>query len=104
YGGDPAEVEQFRQRMFGPYGIFFWLLITCNIALPQVLWLGIVRTTPWLLFIAALVINTGMWLERFVIVVTSLSRSFMPSRWGLYTPTFWDWSTFIGSIGLFVTL
>jgi Ni/Fe-hydrogenase subunit HybB-like protein len=76
----------------------------CNVLIPQVLWSRRVRTAPVLLFIVALFVNVGMWLERFVIVVTSLHRDFVPSIWRMYYPTVWDWATFIGTIGLFLTL
>jgi molybdopterin-containing oxidoreductase family membrane subunit len=71
---------------------------------PQLLWFEKVRRNVLALFLMSLVINTGMWLERFVIVVISLTRDFMPSAWGRYSPTFWDYSTFIGTLGLFVML
>ncbi len=72
--------------------------------IPQALWLKRVRTNVPVLFIIALVVNIGMWLERFVIVVTSLHRDFLPSSWGNYAPTFWDLSTYTGTIGLFLAL
>jgi molybdopterin-containing oxidoreductase family membrane subunit len=90
-------------RMTGPYWYMYWTLIFCNIITPQWLWFRKVRTTPSLLFCVAMVVNVGMWLERFVIVVTSLHRDFLPSSWGMYYPTMWDWMTFIGTIGMFVT-
>jgi molybdopterin-containing oxidoreductase family membrane subunit len=71
---------------------------------PQVLWLKRARTNTIVLFIIALIVNTGMWLERYVIVVTSLHRDFLPSSWGMYSGTVWDWATFIGTIGLFLAL
>jgi molybdopterin-containing oxidoreductase family membrane subunit len=71
---------------------------------PQVLWLKRARTNVLLLFVLSLIVNVGMWLERFVIIVTSLHRDFLPSSWGMYKPTFWDWSTYIGTIGLFLSL
>ena len=71
---------------------------------PQALWFKRVRTNVPALFVIALIVNIGMWLERFVIVVTSLHRDFLPSSWGMYQPTFWDWSTFVGTIGLFLAL
>jgi molybdopterin-containing oxidoreductase family membrane subunit len=91
-------------RMTGPYAFYYWALITCNVILPQVLWLKRVRTSVAALFVMSLIVNTGMWLERFIIIVTSLSRDFLPSSWGSFKPTFWDYSTFVGTIGLFVTL
>ena len=83
---------------------FYWALILCNVVIPQLLWFKRVRTNVPALFVISLVVNVGMWLERFVIIVTSLHRDFLPSSWGMYTPTFWDWSTFLGTIGLFLTL
>ncbi len=93
-----------RNRVFGPYWAFYWALIFCNVLMPQLLWFQRVRTSPLWLFLISLVVNVGMWLERFVIVVTSLHRDFLPSSWGMYQPTIWDWATFIGTLGLFLTL
>ena len=104
YSGHLYEESMILNRMFGPYALFYWLLIACNVAIPQVLWFQRVRRNVPMLFAIALVVNVGMWLERFIIVVTSLHRDFLPSSWGMYTPTFWDWSTFLGTIGLFVAL
>jgi molybdopterin-containing oxidoreductase family membrane subunit len=80
------------------------MLILCNVVTPQALWFKRVRTSVPTLFVIALIVNVGMWLERFVIVVTSLHRDFLPSAWGRFSPTFWDWSTYLGTIGLFLTL
>jgi Ni/Fe-hydrogenase subunit HybB-like protein len=91
-------------RVVGPYAPCFWALMACNIAAPQFLWLRRVRGSPACLFLVALAVNVGMWLERFMIVVTSLHRDFIPSSWGMYHPTFWDYSTFAGTIGLFASL
>ncbi|MBP1773995.1 MAG: hypothetical protein H6Q86_1, partial [candidate division NC10 bacterium] len=91
-------------RMTGPYAPFYWALIFCNILVPQVLWSERVKANVPLLFCIALVVNVGMWLERFVIVITSLHRDFLPSAWGMYYPTWVDWAIYIGSIGLFLTL
>jgi molybdopterin-containing oxidoreductase family membrane subunit len=91
-------------RMMGPYGWSYWLLISINIGLVQLLWFKAVRQNTKLLFVMALIINLGMWLERFVIVVTSLARDFLPSSWGMYYPTFWDYLTYVGTIGLFLTM
>jgi molybdopterin-containing oxidoreductase family membrane subunit len=104
YSGNQFERYLVLNRMFGPYGWCYWLLIACNIAVPQLLWFRAVRRNIPLLFGLALVINIGMWLERFVIVVVSLHRDFIPSSWGMYAPTFWDWSTLFGSVGLFAAL
>jgi molybdopterin-containing oxidoreductase family membrane subunit len=104
YTGDVYEQFMILNRMTGPYRMFYWSLIACNIAIPQLLWSRKVRASVPLLFLLSLVVNTGMWLERFVIVVTSLHRDFIPSSWGMYWPTHWDWATYIGTIGLFLTL
>jgi molybdopterin-containing oxidoreductase family membrane subunit len=78
------------------------MLLLCNIASPQLLWIRKMRTSPVWLFFVSFIILTGMWLERFVIVVISLTRDFVPSSWGMYYPTRWDWMTFFGTIGLFL--
>jgi molybdopterin-containing oxidoreductase family membrane subunit len=80
------------------------MLLGCNLVTPQLMWFKRFRTSVGWLFFVAMVVNVGMWLERFVIVVTSLTRDFLPSSWGIYTPTFWDWATFVGTLGLFLTL
>ncbi len=100
------EFEQFMilNRMHGPYAPFYWALIFCNGLVPQVLWIKKVRHCIPALFAVSMVVNVGMWLERFIIVVTSLHRDFLPSSWGMYYPTVWDWATFIGTIGMFVML
>ena len=104
YSGNSYEKYAFLNRMTGPYWTAYWSLILCNIAIPQLMWIKRIRTTVWSLFVISLIVNVGMWLERFVIVVTSLHRDFLPSSWGMYYPTRWDWMTFVGSIGLFLTL
>ena len=104
YSGSPAEWFMIVNRMTGPYRFWYWLLIACNIVIPQLLWLGKVRAKVFLLWVISLVVNVGMWLERFVIIVVSLHRDYLPSSWGMYAPTKWDWATYIGSIGLFLTL
>ncbi len=104
YSGDTYEKYMILNRMTGPYRDFYWSLIFCNVIAPQVLWLRKVRSSVPMLFVMSLVVNTGMWLERFVIVVTTLHRDFLPSSWGMYYPTRWDWFTYVGTIGLFFTL
>jgi molybdopterin-containing oxidoreductase family membrane subunit len=104
YSGDIFEQTMMYQRAFGPYGWVFWLVILCNVIAPQALWSRRVRTTPLSLFIVALFVNVGMWLERLMIVVGSLSREFVPAMWRTYYPTKWDWMTLLGSVGLFLTL
>ena len=104
YSGAPYERFMMWNRMFGPYGWSYWVLIFINIGLVQLLWFRSVRLNTKLLFVLSLIFNLGMWLERFVIVVTSLARDFLPSSWGNYYPTFWDFLTYFGTIGLFVTM
>jgi Ni/Fe-hydrogenase subunit HybB-like protein len=91
-------------RVVGPYAPYFWALMTCNILAPQFLWSSRLRSNTAVLFTVALFVNVGMWLERFIIVITSLHRDFLPSSWGMYHATFWDYSTLFGTIGLFVSL
>jgi molybdopterin-containing oxidoreductase family membrane subunit len=104
YSGSPFERFMYWNRVTGPYGWTYWALLLCNLVTPQLMWFKRFRTSVGWLFCVAMVVNVGMWLERFVIVVTSLSRDFLPSSWGFYTPTFWDWATFVGTMGLFLTL
>jgi len=104
YSANTFERFTFWNRMTGPYAEMYWALIFCNIVTPTFLWAPKVRRNTVSLFIIALIVSVGMWLERFVIVVTSLHRDFLPSSWGLYSGTAIDWITFIGTIGLFLTL
>ena len=104
YSGNKFDVFLVNQRLHGPYNHFYFALILCNILAPQILWSHKARTNVALLFVLSLVVNIGMWLERFVIVVISLTRDFMPSAWGRYSATAWDYATFVGTIGLFVML
>ena len=104
YSGHESEWYVMENRAVGRYAPLFWLLIACNIVIPQALWFGGVRRNVYALFGLSLVINVGMWLERFVIVVVSLHRDYLPSAWDMYAPTFWDWSTYFGTIGLFAAL
>ncbi len=104
YSANLYEQFAFLNRALGPYAWAYWIMVTCNVAVPQIFWLKRCRTTPWIMLIAAILINVGMWFERFVIVVTSLSRDFLPSSWGIYVPTWVDLLTLAGSFGLFFTL
>ena len=104
YSASPHEQFMMWNRMTGQYAWAYWLLISINVVMVQFLWFKRVRQNVGLLFVMSLIVNVGMWLERFVIVVTSLHRDFLPSSWGMYYPTVWDWSTFIGTMGLFLTL
>jgi len=104
YSGDVFELALLRNRAFGPYAPLYWLSILCNVGAPQFLWLARVRRSPWLLFAISIAVNVGMWLERYIIIVASLSRDFLPSSWGIFRPTAWDFATLFGSIGLFALL
>ena len=104
YSANPYERFMMYNRQTGPYAFFYWSLMFCNIAIPQLLWIRKIRSNMLVLFIISLIVNVGMWLERFIIVVTSLHRDFLPSSWDMYYPTFWDWATYIGTIGLFLFL
>jgi len=104
YSGNIYEMFMMKNRMFGPYAWSYWMLLLCNLAAPQMLWFKPFRTDMRLLFAVCMFVNVGMWLERFVIIVTSLHRDFLPSSWGMYYPTIWDFATFFGTIGLFLFL
>ncbi len=104
YSGNQFERFALANRALGPYAWAFWIMFTCNVVVPQAFWFKKARTTPWMLFVAGLLINVGMWFERFVIVVSSLSRDYLPSSWGYYKPTWVDLWTLAGSFGLFITL
>src|ERR1700676_3973752 len=104
YSGNKFDVFLVQQRLHGPYNHFYFALILCNILIPQLLWFHKMRTNVVVLFLMSIVVNVGMWLERSVIIVISLTRDFMPSAWGRYSPTIWDLATFIGPMGMFVML
>lgn len=104
YSANPYESYMILNRMKGPYAFFYWLLIFCNALTPQILWSKRLRTNIAVLFTVSIIVSIGMWLERFIIVVTSLHRDFLPSSWGMYYPTRWDFGMFFGTIGLFVSL
>ena len=104
YGQVPEEKFAFINRAFGPYAWAYWTMIICNVVSPQVFWSKKMRTTPILIFIVSIFVNIGMWFERFVIVISSLSRDYLPSAWGYFRPTWVDWGMLVGSFGLFMTL
>jgi molybdopterin-containing oxidoreductase family membrane subunit len=104
YSGNTYERFMMTNRMTGPYAHTYWMLILFNCLAVQVLWIKPLRTNVPLLFVLSIVVNVGMWLERYVIVITSLHRDFDPSAWGMYHGTFWDYATYYGTIGLFVAL
>jgi molybdopterin-containing oxidoreductase family membrane subunit len=104
YSGNTYERFMIWNRMTGPYWWAYWALILCNVVAPNLLWAKRLRTSVPFLFVISLVVSTGMWLERYVIIVTSLHRDFLPSSWGMYAGTRWDWAAFVGTLGLFATL
>ena len=104
YSGNTFEMFAIWNRMTGPYWPTYWLLIFCNLVAPQLLWVKKYRTNVIWLFVISLDVLVGMWLERYVIIVVSLHRDFLPSSWGMYAPTIWDVATYVGSIGLFFFL
>jgi len=104
YGGNIYEQFTIANRAMGPYAWAFWLMVFCNVVAPQLFWFKKWRTTPALMIIVAVLVNVGMWFERFVIIVTSLSRDFLPSSWFVFIPTWVDLSMLAGSFGLFFTL
>jgi molybdopterin-containing oxidoreductase family membrane subunit len=104
YSGNQYEQYMMRNRVFGPYASVYWAVMACNVLAVQAAWFPRVRASVPALFALALVVNIGMWLERYMIVVVSLHRDFMPSAWGMYAGTSWDWATLVGSIGLFFAL
>ena len=104
YSGNLNEAFMIWNRVFGPYRGHWFALLLCNAVVPQLLWSKRIRTSPLALFLISIVVSVGMWLERFIIIVTSLHRDFLPASWGMYHGTIWDWGTFIGTIGLFLSL
>lgn len=103
YSGVEYEQYAFLNRMFGPYWWAYWSMMTCNLIAPQVFWFKWARTTPWFIFMLSVVVNVGMWFERFVIIVTSLHREYLPSGWAMYSPTWVEVGIFLGTFGLFFT-
>ena len=104
YSGNAYELFTFRNRAFGPYAWAYWTMVSCNVLVPQLFWFRKVRSSLAWLFVLSIFVNVGMWFERFVIIVTSLHRDFLPSSWFMFVPTFWDVATMLGSFGLFFTL
>ena len=104
YSGDRFEIFAVLNRLRGPYAWLYWVVILCNVVVPQLLWLRWTRRRTAALLIVSLIINAGMWLERFMLIVTSLHRDFLPSSWGYFVPTFWDWATLAGSLGTFALM
>jgi Ni/Fe-hydrogenase subunit HybB-like protein len=103
YSANPYEQFAFLNRAQGPYKNFYALMVFCNVLVPQLLWIRKVRISPLWVFPISILINVGMWLERFVIITVSLHRDFLPSSWAMYSPTYVEMGTFLGSFGLFFT-
>ncbi|HLV59959.1 MAG TPA: NrfD/PsrC family molybdoenzyme membrane anchor subunit [Fredinandcohnia sp.] len=104
YSGSLYERYAFINRAFGPYAWAYWTMITCNVISPQFFWFKRFRRSIPVMFVLSIMVNIGMWFERFVIIVTSLHRDYLPGAWGYFMPTIWDMGLFIGSFGLFFTL
>jgi molybdopterin-containing oxidoreductase family membrane subunit len=104
YSGDMFEIFNAMDRISGYYAPLYWGLVLCNVLIPQLLWFKGIRRNPIILFVISIAVNIGMWLERFIIISQSLSKDFLPSSWQIYLPTQWDVMTFVGTIGLFLTL
>ena len=104
YGQNPNESFVFINRAFGPYAWAYWTMVSCNVIFPQVFWFKKFRRSIKLMFIPIILVNVGMWFERFVIVITSLHADYLPSSWAYFKPTLWDFGMLIGSFGLFTTL
>jgi Ni/Fe-hydrogenase subunit HybB-like protein len=103
YSGNPYEAFVFANRALGPFAWAYWIMVTCNVVVPQLFWSGRLRRSLPVVFAVSLLVNVGMWFERFVIIVTSLHRDYLPSSWASYTPTPIEIATLIGSFGLFFT-
>jgi len=104
YSGVEYESFIFKARAFGHYAWAYWLMFSCNVFVPQIFWWKSMRKNIKVMFIVSLLVNVGMWFERFVIAITSLSQDFLPGSWGYFAPTIWDWATYAGTFGLFFTL
>ena len=105
FSGNPYEWQTFKNRAFsGDYVWAYWVMMTCNLFIPQVFWIRWCRQTPWFVLIVVTFVNVGMWYERFVIIVQSLHHDFLPGSWGQFHPTWVDWLQMIGDFGLFFTL
>ncbi|MCO6495481.1 MAG: polysulfide reductase NrfD [Bacteroidetes bacterium] len=103
YSGVEYEQYAFLNRATGPYWWAYWSMMTCNLVAPQFFWMKWARTTPWFIFFLSIVVNVGMWFERFVIIVTSLHREYLPSGWALYSPTWVEIGIYLGTFGMFFT-
>ena len=103
YSGSPYERYAFMNRMAGPYAWGYWIMMSCNVLVPQMFWFKRIRQNLVIVFIMSILVNIGMWFERFVIIVISLHRDFLPGNWGYFKPTWVDICTYLGTFGLFFT-
>ncbi|MGH7957390.1 MAG: NrfD/PsrC family molybdoenzyme membrane anchor subunit, partial [Opitutaceae bacterium] len=104
YGANPYEGYALINRAFGHYAWAYWIMISCNVITPQFFWFKAVRQNTTLVWVLSIFVNVGMWFERFVIIVTSLARDFLPSSWGYYSPSVVEIFTFFGTFGVFSVL
>jgi molybdopterin-containing oxidoreductase family membrane subunit len=104
YGSNPYEGFTFINRAFGHYAWAYWIMVSCNVICPQLFWFRTIRENTWLVWVISIFVNVGMWFERFVIIVTSLARDFLPSSWSYYSPSVVELFTFFGTFGVFSVL
>ena len=104
YSGNSYDMFAHLNLAFGPYALGYWVMVGCNVLITQLFWFKKFRTTPWLMWIIAVLVNVGMWMERFMIIVASLGRQYLPSSWGMYWPTRIDVMMLVGSFGFFFML
>ncbi|HLJ94170.1 MAG TPA: NrfD/PsrC family molybdoenzyme membrane anchor subunit [Gemmataceae bacterium] len=106
YGGEPYDHYVYWNRIvgWGQYAAVSWSVLFCNTIAPQILWVPSLRRKSWLLFVVSFIVLTGMWLERYMIITTSLHRDYLPSSWGMFLPTIWDYLTYFGSFGVFIAM
>ena len=104
YSGSVYEQYAFLNRAFGPYWFAYWTMVSCNVVIPQLFWFRSIRRSIKAMFVISVSVNIGMWFERYVIIITSLHRDFLPANWGLFKMTFYDFGALVGSFGMFLTL
>jgi molybdopterin-containing oxidoreductase family membrane subunit len=104
YSGSPYERYAFLNRAIGPFAWGYWTMIICNVVVPQIFWFKSVRRNLIVVFVASILVNVGMWFERFVIIVISLHREYLPANWGYFAPSWVDICTYLGTFGLFFSL
>ncbi len=104
YSGNIYEENQFATRALGPFAWAYWIMMSCNLIAPQIFWFRKARRSVVITFIMSIFVNIGMWFERFVIIVTSLHRDYLPSSWHMYKPTWVEVGIYVGTLGIFMTL